>query len=610
MGMNILEEFHYQKVELKESHWERQRSDTIDLYLSIPDEDLLHYFRILAGLPSYAEGLTGWYGMGASTFGQKLGALAKLYSVTGDTRLKEKAENLAREWGRCAEASGKVIEVNDTYVYEKLLGGFLDMYEFLNFEEALKYIQVLTESAGERFARDIKRDGLQDEGLWKKRMIEWYTLPENLYRAYQLTGIEYYKSFAKEWEYPYYWDKLRVHDLNIGPRHAYSHINSLASAAKAYEITGDVKYLDTMEAGYEDLTANHIFATGGYGPAECLFTDEIGYLGDSLKDSWDKTRNSVLYQNFSGDILGRNDTWGSCEVSCCAWAVFKYCNYLMKFTKKAKYGDWVEKLLYNGTGAQLPIGRDGKVMYYANYFLDGAVKTTEDRRLQGNGANFEWQCCTGTFPQDVAEYSNMLYYLEGDNLYISQYLPSKVSWMVDKNSISLENYSLYPKEEALKFVITTEEPAVFTISFRVPMWARGENEIYINDRPENTPCIPGEWVIVRREWNNGDKVRIKFPFQLRFTAVDIINKDIVALSCGPIVLCTDKMGVLTGDMENPERWIKRKEADGYLYETEKGHVKGYNHLTRVFKPYYEVPAMEWYYLYNRLESDITDSTVC
>lgn len=37
MGINILEEFHNQKVDLKTSHWERQRSDTIELYLSIPD---------------------------------------------------------------------------------------------------------------------------------------------------------------------------------------------------------------------------------------------------------------------------------------------------------------------------------------------------------------------------------------------------------------------------------------------------------------------------------------------------------------------------------------------------------------------------------------------
>lgn len=59
----------------------------------------------------------------------------------------------------------------------------------------------------------------------------------------------------------------------------------------------------------------------------------------------------------------------------------------------------------------LPITQDGKVMYYADYFINGGLKSTEDGRLQDNGASFEWQCCTGTFPQDVAEYANLLYLL-------------------------------------------------------------------------------------------------------------------------------------------------------------------------------------------------------
>lgn len=600
-----LREFRYQEVELKTSHWENQRRETIEMYLSIPDDDLLHYFQVMAGLPSDAEGLTGWYGKGASTFGQKLGAFAKLYLVTGDTRLREKAERLADEWGKCAGVSDAVIDKNDTYVYEKLLGGFLDMYEFLNYKKAVEHIKRLTESAMRRFKKDIKRDGLQDSALWSNRMIEWYTLPENLYRAYQLTGDSMYREFAEQWDYPYFWDKLRNRDFEIGPRHAYSHVNSLSSAAKAYELTGDASYLEAMEIAYQELTEHHIFATGGYGPAECLFTQQKGYLGDSLKSSWDKTKTAELYRNFSGELVGRNDTWGSCEVSCCAWAVFKFCNYLLKFTGKAIYGEWVEKMLYNGTGAQLPVESSGKVMYYANYFLDGALKTTEDRRLQDNGANFTWQCCTGTFPQDLAEYSNMLYYSSDSGIYISQYLPSKVAFEINGNKIKLENYSMYPEEETLKFIISSEKSSRYALNFRVPHWADGTNEVYINGKKQDMTCTPGEWLTLMREWEDGDRIGIIFPFRLRFEAVDEYNPDIVALCYGPLVLSTDTMTVLVGDVNNPENWICQKE--GFLFETKKGHVKGYNTLTRLFKPYYKVPGMEWYYLYNRITAPITNS---
>lgn len=593
--------FNYQNVELKNSHWERQRQDLIETYLSIENDDLLHYFRKLAGLHTHVNGLTGWYGQGASTFGQIIGAFSKLYLVTGDYRLKEKAINLLGEWGKCARSSFKVVDINDTYVYDKLMGGFLDAYQFLHCQDALEYVGIITDSAIRRFSTDIKRDGLQDQELFSKHMIEWYTLPENLYRAFQLTNNELYLRFAKEWDYTYLWEKILSQDSEIGPRHAYSHVNSLSSAAKAFEVTGDSKYLDVMIMFYKEVTENHMFATGGYGPAECLFIDNTGYLGDSLKDAFDQSKKNLVYKNFGDQIVGRSDTWGSCEISCCAWAVIKLCNYLIQFTGDARYGDWVERMLYNGLGGQLPITKQGKIMYYASYFIDGAIKSVEDRRLFANGSSFEWQCCTGTFPQDVAEYSNMLYYQSNDTLYISQYLPSKLIWKSNGSDIIIENYSIYPEEDLLKFRVLVNEtaPCKFKLKFRVPLWATGKNEIMINGELMNSVCIAGEWFEIERFWSNEDHIQIHYMFKLRFTSVDRFNEDIVALSYGPIVLCTDKMTLLKGDKETPERWIHRV-GDTLEFETEMGHVEGYDFLNRRFKPFYQVPEMEWYFLYNRI----------
>ena len=56
------------------------------------------------------------------------------------------------------------------------------------------------------------------------------------------------------------------------------------------------------------------------------------------------------YRNFGDSVCVRDDKWGSCEVSCCSWAVFKLCNYLLMLTGEARFGDWGGKLLYNGCG--------------------------------------------------------------------------------------------------------------------------------------------------------------------------------------------------------------------------------------------------------------------
>lgn len=594
-----LENFNYRYVTLTESHWHRQRTQLIETYLEIENADLLHYFRRLAGLSDCSHGLAGWYGNDANTFGQMLGAFARLYLVTGNERLRKKAYALADGWGECARASEAVTDVNGTYVYDKLMCGFLDMLEYLHYEPAREYIRWLTQSAVKRFRRSVARDGLQ---VMEGEMIEWYTLPEQLYRAWLLTKEEIYLDFAKEWDYPYFWDKLLKKDFKIGPRHAYSHVNSLSSAAMAYIVTKDNKYLQAIETAYEEILKNHTFATGGYGPAETLFADEEGYLGDSLKANWDADRLHKTYRNFADSVCTRDDKWGSCEVSCCSWAVFKLCNYLLTLTGDARYGDWAEKLLYNGCGGQPPITKEGKVLYYADYFVNGGFKSVEDGRLHGNGSSFEWQCCTGTFPEDVAEYSNMLYYRDEDGIYVSQYLPSRVMFTIREGAFSLENESFYPKERQLRFKIRSSSEREFAIRFRVPSWATGKNIVRVNGEVIAAPAKANTWITLTGSWKDEDVIEIEYEFKLRFEAVDKHSPQIAALCYGPVVLVCNKMTLFEGDMKAPEAWIEPIQKDGYsfAFRTKPGHVKPYEHLTRDFYPYYEVPEMEWYYMYNRV----------
>lgn len=595
-----LEEFGYRNVQLKESHWKMQRDTLTETYLGIRNDDLLHYFRKIAGIKDSADGLAGWYGENASTFGQILGAFVKIYINTGDERIHKKVIYLADEWGKCARKSRKVLLVNSTYVYDKLMGGFLDMYEYLGYQPALEYTLMLTKEVSGRFNRNVGRDGLQIMEPW---MIEWYTLPEQLLRAYQLTGEKLYQEFATVWDYRYFWDKLSRKDFAIGPRHAYSHVNSLSSALRNYMVSNDEYYLNAAITAYNEITTNHTFATGGYGPAECLFADEDGYLGDSLKANWDLDKINKTYHNFAGGVVDRDDQWGSCEVSCCSWAVFKLCNYLMRITGEARYGAWTEQMLINGTGGQLPITSEGNVMYYADYFINGALKTTEDGRLQASGESFEWQCCTGTFPQDVAEYSNMLYYHNDNGIYISQYLHSSVSFDILEKEIIMENTSCYPKEKEIRFVvhIPSGGKVKFSASFRVPSWAKGKNSIAINEEKQNVPIAPDNWATIEREWQEGDEIRISFEFILRFVSADSKSPNVKAICYGPITLVCNKMTLFTGDTDNPSSWIDEAQIDGYSYAfiTKKGHVKPYEHLVREFYPYYEVGENDWYYMYNR-----------
>ncbi len=188
---DVIRSMDYKNVSLQDSLFKAQRDYTIELYLSLKNGDILHSALQRAGITDdECDGLPGWGG----NLGQFIGAFAKLCSVTGDVRLKDKALALANAWADLAEAHPELLHCG-TYGYDKMIGGLLDMYEYMGYDRAESLVSRLTDQSILDLDRSIDRDGLQDERMHGQ--IEWYTLPENIYRAYQLFGDEKYKEHAQ-----------------------------------------------------------------------------------------------------------------------------------------------------------------------------------------------------------------------------------------------------------------------------------------------------------------------------------------------------------------------------------------------------------------------------
>lgn len=590
----------YDRVTLKPGHWRRQVEETLETLLGISEDGLLYRFRKRAGLAAPGTELTGWYNDGGSNFGQILGALAKLYRATGDARVHGKLIRLINGWGACIREDGFALFPDgrdNTYLVEKLLNGLTDAYEYAGIAVALAYARRVLDYTILNMPRDFSRSGLHDDDMVRHGVIEWYTLPESVYRIYRLTGEPSYLRFAQEMEHRDYWRALLNGDT-VAPRHAYSHVNCLNSAAQAYAATGNCTYRDIAIAGYARITRDQLYATGGYGPHEVLFGPD-GYLGDSVLSPFDPR-----WQNLSGayhfsDPQGAHD---NCEVSCCTWAAFKLCGHLTEMTGEARYAEWAELLLLNCMGAQLPLSPGGRVMYYANYAVNGSFKTVEDNRLRADGSNYRWQCCTGTFPQNVAEYQRLIAYQADDCIMISQFIPATISAQINDVPVTIDGEGAFPLEEQANWVIKLPTALTFTVALREPKWAKGVS-ITVNGEALEVPERKDGWIMLRRRWNNGDSVRLRMPYHLRFQSVDARHPSIRALCYGPLVLAGTEMCRLYGDVEHPEAWIKPVDGAPCSFYTDAGHDAAYAELRRVFKPLYRFAAAEWYYMYN----DITDA---
>ena len=358
--------------------------------------------------------------------------------------------------------------------------------------------------------------------------LEWYTLGENLFRAFEVTGKAKYRDFAEVWLYPYYWDKFipTSRPPGISGQHAYSHCNTLSSAAMAYGVTGKAKYLQIIKNAYDFFQETQCYATGGYGPAERILPMD-GALGRSLQE--------------------RADTF---ENPCGSWAGFKISKYLIQFTGQARFGDWIEKLLYNGIGAALPMAGRGRTFYYSNYHLGSATKTYY-------GAPFP--CCAGTYFQDVTEYHNLIYFKDAKSLCVNLYLPSEVTWKTGGAEVKLVQETNYPEEDTARVKLELSQPAQFALKFRVPGWSRNVS-VKVNGVPQNAAVTPGTlylisngWALLSRRWQSGDQVEIRIPLLLRRQAVDVQHPNRVALLRGPVVLAQDLAAGATPVIPEDER---------------------------------------------------------
>jgi DUF1680 family protein len=574
---SVLEPFDFSGVKLRPGRWERQFARTRDYYFDISNDDILHGFRADAGLPAPGQPLGGWCDHESyQVFGHWLMAMSRASRVNEDTALREKASLLLSEWGntldRNPDAGGRckfqrVLASDGHYFYDKLVGGLVDMHRYARHPDALRLLDKITDWAVTLLRRDrvpgMAPPNMKPDGY----PLEWYTLGENLFRAFEVTGAAKYRDFAQVWLYPQFWDRFLSTSRPTGTfgQHAYSHCNTFSSAAMAYGVTGEAKYLQIIKNAYDFFQQTQCYATGGYGPAERILPPD-GALGESL-----------------GGPQGRTDTF---ETPCGSWAAFKLSKYLIQFTGQARFGDWIETLLYNGIGAALPMTGRGRTFYYANYVLGGVTKTYYDSAFP---------CCAGTYFQDVTEYHNLIYFKDADSLCVNLFLPSQVTWQTGSAQVTLVQETSYPEEDTVRLKLELNQPAQFALKFRVPGWSR-DVSVQVNGSPHNTPAAPGTWAVLARRWQSGDRVEIRLPLLFRTQAVDVQHPNRVALLRGPVVLVQDPaagaMPVFPAD-EELQSWLAPADRPGVfrVARSNNGPPSGQ------FAPYYLLGESQPYRMY-------------
>jgi hypothetical protein len=373
-----------------------------------------------------------------------------------------------------------------------------------------------------------------------------------------------YREFAKVWEYTEFWDLLKnkedifAHPMKGGWYHAYSHVNSMNGLGAAYMVTGEPRYLDTLKNGYDFLHDSQFWVTGGFGPNENLYPP--AKLAETLRDS---------SSHF--------------ETQCGSWAGFKISKYLIRFTGDARYGDWTELLALNGIGASIPMDPDGSVFYYSEYNLGGSAKQNTS----------PWACCSGTRPQAVADFYDLIYFHDDTSLYVNLFTSSSVDWTVGGAKVTVEQATHFPESSTVTLTTHCAAPVTFALKVRAPGWLAGPMKATVNGAAAKADVDAHGWAVVSREWKDGDTLVVELPMEFRISHLLKDKPFPAALTYGPVTMVARSPKANPSkkiDFANPAAGLEPLAGDPLNYR-----VKADDSI--LVRPFYQTKKGERYFLY-------------
>jgi DUF1680 family protein len=520
-----LAEFGYGAVAMASEAHEAQLRNTQSVLMSLSDDSLLMPFRQMAGLPAPGVELGGWYAYRPDYdyrknfdegfapgchFGQWVSALARGYAISGDSAVREKVLRLNRLYAETISGDFYRKSRFPAYVYDKLTIGLLDSHSLANDPQALAILERTTDTAlphlpdkAVEHDQRWRTDKDPDDASWT--WDESYTLSENMFLAAERGAGPRYLDLGRRYLDDETWfDPLSRGEHVLNGRHAYSYVNSLSSTMMAYLATGSEKHLRAAKNAFIMLQAQS-YVTGGWGPDELLRGPGSDALYDSLRN-----------------------THAHFETPCGSYAQFKLTRYLLRATGDSRYGDSMERVMYNTVLGALPLQADGRNFYYSDYNF-GARRVYKEAR---------WACCSGTLPQVAADYRINLYLRGPRSVYVNLYVPSTLRWAEDGAQLSLTQTGDYPYDGKVAFSLAASKPADVTLHFRIPAWAPGA-QLRVNGQAQPAP-VPGRFAAVQRLWRNGDLVELALPLPMRLEPIDPRHPDTVALVRGPLVLMAVK----------------------------------------------------------------------
>ena len=494
---------------------EAQERNHVYLWM-LPNDRLLHTFRLNAGRVSTAQPLGGWESpdcelRGHFAGGHYLSACALMFASTGDEALRLKANELVEEMAKCQQEDGYLsafpasfidrLKKNERiwapfYTYHKIMAGLLDMYTLCGNTQAL----VMAGRMADWAAKWV--EPLSDEELAKVQLVEHGGMNEVCFNLYAVTGEKKYRDLGFRFEHKKFFDPLAAGEDKLAGHHSNTNIPKVIGAARGYEVSNDPRYHAIAENFWHHVAEHHAYCTGGTSATVPLSSDD--------GEGWHTPDNLA------------NQLVTDAEECCCSYNMMKLSRHLFGWSADARIMDYYERLLWNvRLGTQ---DEHGMLMYYVS-MQPGYPKTF------GTAYDSFW-CCTGTGVEEYAKLGDSLYFHDAEGIYVNQFAASEVEW--PEKGVRLTQHTEFPVEASTALTIDAARPVRFALRVRKPYWCDGM-AVRVNGKPEKGTLGANGYIELDRLWQQGDRVEIELP--MHFHAAPLPGDSTTqAMMYGPLVL--------------------------------------------------------------------------
>ncbi len=531
-------------VKLLDGPFKHAQDLNVSTLLKYDADRLLAPYRTVAGLPAKAKNYGNWEsdGLDGHIAGHYLSALAIHYASTGNAECKKRMDYMVSEFKACQDANGlkypdwgvgyaggvpksdeiwPIIKTGNMgpvwkswvpwYNLHKTYAGLRDAWVYGGNKEAktifLKFCDwAVTLTSGFSDAKMEEMLGNEHGGM-----------NEVFADAYQMTGDVKYLNTAKRFSHKKLFNAMSVQKDNLDNMHANTQVPKAVGFERIAEVSGDKDYATAGNFFWETVTENRSLALGG----------------NSRREFFPPVSAWIDYVNM---VEGPE--------SCNTNNMLKLTEDLFRVQPLAKYADYYERALYNHILSTQHPEHGGYV-----YFTPARPR---HYRVYSAPEKAMW-CCVGTGMENHGKYGEFIYTHQYDSLFLNLFIASELNWK--EKDVKLRQETNFPYEEKTKLTIVKGAAKPFSLLVRYPSWvASGELKILINGQPVSYTSQPSSYLEIKRKWKTNDVVEVLLP--MHNTVEQLHNiPSYIAFMHGPILLGA-KTGTedLKGLVADDSRW--------------------------------------------------------